>query len=207
MVQLSGVHTLQLSRSQPYLQLLLGYGGPSFPSLERVSIKLPTLDFQRWTTCVKLCRSALLLRTLTLEAHSFSSDRRKSLIVTFRWLRLTTLDLRVTLGISRHITSASHPKSYLRIPLGDRLHSAHWGTVAVFYVGGWGTAERRRDRHFEPRRRTTNYKRRRLGCGALLGSPSAAQIRPALDLGSRVEASSNVSEEAYNGTGSSMHNP
>ncbi|KAJ6497221.1 hypothetical protein C8R47DRAFT_1212757 [Mycena vitilis] len=98
------VKTLGLCCTQPQLLHFLGDDAPMLPSLGTLSITVPQVSFHSRGRVVRLCGSAPLLRSLTIETESFTviSDHH-ALVTAFPWSRLTALNLQIELHISTWI--------------------------------------------------------------------------------------------------------
>ncbi|KAJ6526834.1 hypothetical protein B0H19DRAFT_1084410 [Mycena capillaripes] len=98
---LGAIRALKLSSPQSQLHPFLGHDLPIFSSLETLSLSVPTLNLEPWPIYMKLCRSALILRKLTIETACLTSPfYTPGLIAAFPWARLTTLSMKIDLGIS-----------------------------------------------------------------------------------------------------------
>ncbi|KAJ6578135.1 hypothetical protein B0H19DRAFT_1062672 [Mycena capillaripes] len=94
---LGAIRALKLSSPQSQLHPFLGHDLPIFSSLETLSLSVPTLNLEPWPIYMKLCRSALMLRKLTIETECVYNP---GLISAFPWARLTSLSMKIDLGIS-----------------------------------------------------------------------------------------------------------
>ncbi|KAJ7658356.1 hypothetical protein DFH06DRAFT_1327634 [Mycena polygramma] len=98
------VKILGLYCTQPQLLHFLGDDAPMLPSLETLSITVPQVSFHSCGRPVRLCRSAPLLRSLTIETESFTViGDHHGLVTTFPWPRLTRLSLQIELHMSTWI--------------------------------------------------------------------------------------------------------
>ncbi|KAJ7177741.1 hypothetical protein C8R46DRAFT_1212482 [Mycena filopes] len=100
------IRTLNISSPQSQLLHFLGHEFPILHSLESLSLEIPSFDLRTLPSSLTLCRSAPLLRKLTIKTYHFQQWNGRPdlpsnpLLAMFPWSSLTTLVLSIRLPIS-----------------------------------------------------------------------------------------------------------